>query len=293
MAHPSSLFGADGDRYLVTIDDLQLEQIKTRYMFTPLDKYTQFIRDDPEKSMKIYWSEILSRAHWTAITSIFRNRRWVSAITSAVRDRNALAFAAALRGLMESAGDTQTALNNVPGTLARDHVRIKDAVLGKSGRCAFIIDEMENQLVHFAYARKLKRDEIAPATHQANPIQGDQGYFEILEKGKVPRVAELYRKLCDFTHPGASSVWLWLRPHGEYEVEVTSNQEEEVISWFVSEYRQTLSKLLQFGFNGPVITLAVLNYFPVKSLHTPALRSWDLSSIPLWGKIERELAKSG
>ena len=289
MPHSASLFNANSDRYLAAIDGLQLEQLRTRYTIMALDQYEQLKREAPDKAMQVYWHEILSRAHWTAITAIFRNRRWISAISSAVTDRNALAFAAALRGLIESAGDTHTALQNIPTTLARDAANIKGAISGKLGP-RLLVDSIEDDLIHFAYARKLKKGEAAPASHHAKTIQE---YIEILKRGKVKQVADLYSELCDFTHPGASSVWLWLCQHGEHEVEIVSSREAETISRLLSEYSETIENLLSFGFNGPLITLAVLNYFPAKSLHTTALANWDFSDIPIWRKIDRDLVAQG
>lgn len=287
MTHPTSLFGVDANRYLAMIDGLRLGEVKARYTFTASDEFERLVRKDPRKAMQVYWGEILVRAHWTAITAIFRNRRWISAIYSAVNDKNTLAFAASLRGLIESAADTHTALHSIPATLARDCAMIKDAILGKNDRTVFIVDQIENDLIHFAYARKLKKGEAAPANHRARTIQD---YIDILERGKVQKIAECYSKLCDFTHPGASSVWLWVRPLGELELELAPDQEAETISWFLSEYSPTFLELLMFGFNGPVMTLAVLNYFPMQSHHTPALANWDLSGIPLWRKAQRNLA---
>lgn len=287
MVRPASFLGADADQYLAAIDGLRLAQLKTRYVFTSEDEFGRLLREDRKKATQVYWSEILARAHWTAITAIFRNRRWISAISSAVRDQNMLAFAAAFRGLIESAADTQTALRSVPVTLARGYARIRDATLGKMDSI-LTQGQIEDDLIHFTHARKIKKSETVPDTHRAKQIQE---YLDIFTSEKTKNIAACYKKLCDYTHPGLSSVWLWVRPDGEMGVQLASDQEKELISQFLIEYGSTLLQLLMFGFNGPVLTLSVLNYFPVKSLHTPALANWDLSDLPAWRNIRRDLMR--
>ncbi len=48
-----------------------------------------------------------------------------------------------------------------------------------------------------------------------------------------------------------------------------------------------------FAFNGPVITLNVLNYFPIEDLHTSKLLNWHLDGIPAWIKCRSELDREG
>ena len=50
------------------------------------------------KGMRIYWVEMLERAHLAAVTAILRSRRWLAAVLSTFSEKNALAFAAVFRG---------------------------------------------------------------------------------------------------------------------------------------------------------------------------------------------------
>jgi hypothetical protein len=142
-------------------------------------------------AMHTYWYEILMRSHLTAITSILRSRRWIDGVVSAAMSKNLLSFAATLRGLIESAADTQTALMSIPSTLARDHSMINSALLGKADM-AFVAPKLGESLIHYAYARKIQKGEIAPDSHHARQIRE---YVEILEKGQVPRVIDCYAAL--------------------------------------------------------------------------------------------------
>jgi hypothetical protein len=64
---------------------------------------------------------------------------------------------------------------------------------------------------------------------------------------------------------GKGVTGLWVRPRGELELEFAPAQEAETISRFRTEYSPTFLQRLMFGFNGPVMTLAVRNYFPMES----------------------------
>ncbi len=288
MAQSTTLFGTDAARFIGMIDALALTSYKTRYIFTSANEFERILRNEPSKGMQIYWGEILARAHLTAVTAILRSRHWITAAVAAAEDKNLLAFAAALRGLIESAADASSSLGSIPRTLARDHGQIDRALSGELGQTFFVVSQIEDELIHFSYARHLTKTELAgaPASHRARKVRD---YIEVLEKGHVTNVIECYRTLCDFTHPGASSVWMWLSPINELEVDLASNQDESVISHFLGEYQKTFLELLMFAFNPAIVTLNVLNYFPLERFLVPALLSWDLSGIPLWQKCQSDL----
>ena len=288
MSHASLLFGPDAVRFITMIDQLELASRKTRYTFTSTEEYTRIIRSEPSRGMQIYWGEILARAHLTAVTAILRSRHWITAVISAARDNNLLAFAAAFRGLIESAADASTALRSIPGTLARDHSQISRALSGDLGRTFFTVNQIEDQLIHFSHARHLTKAELATAPHSHSALRISD-YIEALEKGQVTEVIKLYRTLCDLTHPGASSVWMWLSPVDELEFDLAADQDDSVISHFLAEYRKTFLELLMFAFNQAIVTLRVLNYFPMTQFHVPQLLSWNLSGIPLWQKCQKDL----
>ena len=291
-----SLFGPDATRFIGMIDQLGLSDQKTRYVFTSPEEFARIVRDDPSRGMQIYWGEILARAHLTAITAILRSRHWISAAATATKDHNLLGFAAGYRGLIESAADASTSLLNIPRTLARDHAQISRALSGELGQTGFLAPELERELIHFSYARHLSTAELAtaPPSHRARKVRD---YIAVLEKGQVPEVISCYQALCDLTHPGASSVWMWLAPASELEIDLAANQDDSVISHFLVEYRAMFLKLLMFAFNPAIVTLNVLNYFPLAKYHTPRLLTWDLSGYPIWqgclSDLRRPTAGSG
>jgi hypothetical protein len=238
--------------------------------------------------MQIYWNEILGRAHLASATAILRSRQWIEAMRVAAMVPNLLSFAASFRGLLESAADSSSALKSVPLTLARDHPYVLRALAGEAPSQTFLAPELEDTLIHYSYARHLTKAELqaVPRSHKALKVRD---YIDILEKGQVTDVIQCYQALCDLTHPGATSVWMWLHPIDEHTMEIQAKQDEAVINHFLTEYRTTFIELLMFAFNPALATLRVLNYFPLTGLHTAALEKWDMSGVPIWRKCSDQL----
>jgi hypothetical protein len=284
----TSLLHPDATRFIEMIDQLGVAGWNTRYNFMPIEEYEPLIKTAPGKGMEIYWNEILGRAHLTAATAILRSRHWVDAVRLGATENNVLSFAAAFRGLIESAADSSTTLGLVPVTLARDLPQILQALSGNIGLQMFLAPALEDALIHYSYARHLTKPELqaAPPSHKALHVRD---YIKVLEKGEVPNVIACYRALCDLTHPGATSVWLWLWRISDVAMELKASQDDRVIGYFLTEYRETLVRLLMFAFNPALTTLRVLNYFPLVELHTPALENWHMSGIGLWRKCHDHL----
>lgn len=283
-----TLFGKDTARYLGMLDALTVTTHSTRYTFTSNQLYKSIVYNDPAKANQILWREILARSHLTAAIAILRNRSWIKAMVSAINENNLLAFAAAMRGFLESAADSSTSLDIVPARLAHYHENIISALSGAFGDTIFPVDRLEDELIHFAFARKLTKNEreTSPSSHSAKQISE---YIEVLRKGQVPKADECYRAMCDLAHPGASSVWMWLRSVSELEFYLAPRQHESEISGLLSQYRETFQHIVMYAFHPSIVTLRVLNYFPLEEFHVPALMTWDMSGIPLWKKCLTKL----
>ena len=281
-----SVLGQTCAQYIQLIDELDLARMTTRYPFESNDEFENILQSNPRMGRRIYWEEILSRSHLCSVSGILRTRHWVSAVVSATRDKNLLSFAASFRGLIESAADTSFSLRAAPLTLARHSSQIIDTLSGKSDQF-LIASELEGFLIHFAHAHHLSGSEAKkhPPHHKARLTKD---YIDILKRGNVASVVQCYREMCDLTHPGQSSVWMWLE-HKQNEVHLSAGQDELIISRYLREYTNTFIGLLMFGFNPSVLTLRILNYFPIPKLHTPELNNWNFSSIPAWQKCRHEL----
>ena len=275
--------------FVELIDSLSLESLTTRYSFVDNEEYAKLLTRDVSEGMRVYWTELLSRAHIAAVTSILRSRHWMSAVLSAYSERNALGFAAAFRALMESSADTSVGLRSTPLTLAHLHPRILEALAGRA-TTMFGSKELEDHLIHYTHARFLKPDErdSLPRTHKA---LRPSALKDLKELGNADKVAAAYRFLSDLTHPAAASVSIWLAPVEATGLEFTLSpkQGEAVITAFLEEYETVLVDVLMLAFNTPIVVLHTLNQFPIRALHTPALLKVDLGGLAAWRRAVSEM----
>ena len=275
------------------VDDLALKRLTTRYSFIDVDEFADLLRSDVSEGMRVYWSETLERAHLASVTAILRSRHWLSAVLSTQSDRNALGFAAVFRGLMESAADTTTALIGIPLTLAHHYPTIAD---GLSGLATTVVTspELEDELIHYSHGRYIEESDRAstPQSHKARSVQE---YLRVFENLNANSVAQCYRYLCDITHPGAPSVWMWLAPMDTKGSEyiLSTEQHETIIGSFLERYEKVGLDVLMFAFNAPVLVLNTLNYFPIQELHTKELLNHDLDGLAAWTECRNALEKNG
>ena len=75
--------------FVALVDSLSLESLTTRYSFVDNEEYAELLTRDVSEGMRIYWTEMLSRAHIAAVTAILRSRHWMSAVLSSYSERGA------------------------------------------------------------------------------------------------------------------------------------------------------------------------------------------------------------
>jgi hypothetical protein len=242
---------------------------------------------------RIYWEEILQRAHWASITSIVRNQKWLNAIELSIQNNNFLSFTSTLRSLIESSGDNLLSLDNVALTLAENSKNISTALSGKVEDKKLIVNkELEEKLIHFSFGRKVSKEEKEangnlPKSHNAKPA------FEYIKKldfgeDKGP-LSKLYTELCQYTHPAAQSTHFLF----DYKVEnnihnfnYSEKTDAEHIGNLLIEYKNEIIDTLQYGFNPSLMILKVLNRFEFKKVHTKKADEINLKNIKMWEKIE-------
>ena len=293
MAGMELVLNREATRFVEIVDELGLERLETRYAFSDEEEFRKLLLRDVSEGMRVYWTETLQRAHLAAVTAILRSRRWLSGVAHAVIENNFLVFSASFRGLMESGADASTAFLGTPLTLAHLHPSITECLAGRA-TTILVSSELENDLIHYSHARHLNKSERAnvPTSHQARRVQE---YLNIFGDQNADNVRQCYGDLCDLTHPGASSVWMWLASEdltGSV-YRLSTHQDEALIAGFLRQYATVPFELLMFAFNGPLIALNVLNYFSIEELHTPQLLNWNLNGIPAWTKCRDELGGRG
>jgi hypothetical protein len=289
-SHPSKLvFGDQSEPYLAILGLVAGEFRNHRYEYTSIEDFTIAFQSEIRQGIKIYWTEILFRAHLASMVTLLRNERWTQGVLSAVEQQNLPLFAAATRGLMESVADSFHALEFVPAILAEHRDIISRAVSGELDTMIMPVtpamEPIETRLIHFSHARKVGKQELAPDYHQALL---PRDYIDNLAKGDKGRdYYHGYQELCQIVHPAQRSVFAFL--------DVTRNSMTlrsvsgiEAIQDFCERFREILKGLLVFGVNPAIITLKLLNLFKFEIVYTSIVDRIDMSGIPYWTKVQQD-----
>ncbi len=280
------LFGRSGDVYPKILRDIVSEASGTVYKFMAIEEFKAL---PPSHMNRVYWEEILYRAHWAAVANSIRHLRWFDAcVVHATIQANYLAFCAALRGLLESAADTKHSLEVVPLAIASSADSVLKALDGRLGNSIFISTEMEDCLIHFHHARKVGKGEDAPPTHKAETAAK---YVSAIDHADYP-VIELYSELCQVVHPAEPSLH-WLSNLGENGWEVGKQNDIGSIHKLVDQHKKSISWIQQNSGNIIILLCQVLNSLPRKQLHIASVREWNMSELPLHKKIRNAFGQHG
>ena len=232
------IFGELSKKYLPIIMIIKKKLQTQEYEFMAIDDFQKILLqpDKLDEGNRIYWTEMLHRAHLAAVSSIVRNLAWMEGAATAAQHSNYLMFASALRSLIESIGDSTEVLVPIAKNIARDH-RLITSCLNGSQKQIVLAENMENTLIHYSHARKISKQENAPESHNAKrPFK----YVGILKnEAEVPDVGEMYAELCEAVHPAARSVFSFLKS-------VEPSSTAEAAYTFDPHENELLSKLV-FG----------------------------------------------
>jgi len=283
LALARSIFGKPAEIYLPFLEPFADLAQGISYKFMPVEEFLSVLDEHPAEATRIYWSEMLDRAHLTAVTSILRNKRWLNGVLNAVEHGNLLVFGAALRGFVESAADACEALRLVPLTLAESYEDIKSAVEGRLEHGIVVNAELEDALIHFSHGRKLPRDSTVAKSHRAKT---SRHYLNILQGADHGDMHDCYSDLCEISHPAALTVHFFFDKPSRDEFTLNDQNDRQYIEAFCAKYRSVMTPIFHRSFNPALITLKLLNSFPVNKLKTPFLDGWDCESIGLWRKVK-------
>lgn len=284
-----AILGPAAASHLGPVEALTLALPGTRYLHLANDKWLELAKANPVDGMRVYWTEILYRAHFCSIVSLIRTKRWIDGLLSMARAPNYLGFMASYRGFLESSADSYYSLGKVSWWLADFHVVIRLALDDRLEQPTFFPD-IENALIHFAHARRLEKGAAAPADHQARQTKE---YIESLAGTADGRVAECYAHLCDSTHPAVGSLLCYVDAKPPAETEgfgITTAQDQDWIRSFANEYHDVSSRLMFFGAVPPMMTLRVLNEFNLDTVTTEAAYHVGADAHPIWPDFAARLA---
>ena len=281
MKNVTQIFGEAGQTIMTNLSTLvgEFRDGNIVYNFLSEDEFRDLASRDMGRAGIQYWQEILDRAHFSSATAIIRTVNWVRAIDSAYEDDNFLSFMSSVRALTEFSGDTIHSLNLVPLTIAENSSEIK-RMLGGNSNPFISSSDLENSLIHYTHARKVKNGEDSADSHRA---ERTHVYVKSLEP-YAPRIYDMYTELCGYAHPAAQSVGAHMRSLNENDWSLTVDPGRDLISAFIVEWQSQFSELPMLATNQALCTLKVLSAIDGQRYGSDFASKVDLSQIPLWVK---------
>lgn len=273
------IFGLSGDIYPPIIQDLLDASYNKKYQFLSNDDFKLLNGIDTNY---VYWIEILYRSHWGATSNLIRHDKWYELChNSSIVKPNYIAFCSGLRGLLECAADTYDALGSVPLTIAQALRDIEDALLRRPTLKRVFSKELEDSLIHFAFARKLKKHEDAPKSHEA---KNASDYIAQLDSEALP-LKSLYAELCQVVHPAHQST-AWFVGVEEQNYKIQRPDDLALILSMCGRYKECIEYLQRISVNTSIFIFKVLNMLSCPELYNSSADKYDMSYIPLHKKIE-------
>lgn len=203
---------------------------------------------------KVYLLGVLERCHITSIASLARTNGWLASSVSELENGNLLGFSASLRGLLEATADTHDAAAVMTEHLYNLFPFIYLRLQGNNTAPSVILQLLEDKLIHYSYAHwQAKRSETLP--EHTNKLNSE--YIDAIEKSGAAGAKDLYRVLCDLTHPAAPSVSCFLK-ETEREITLDFSQVKRIINEIISDYEETIKSLVSNTVNSALVSLVVL-----------------------------------
>jgi hypothetical protein len=268
--------------FLDLIEAVTPEAAANEYKFISDEWFSEWVKSSnfsPEMFNYIVVWELIHKAHLASLAAIIRAKRWADAICLMYESQNFLGWAAAVRGLLESAGDTVDGLLQVPHALAQHHHLISACLAGKH-RELIQAAELEGTLDHFVHAKWQRRDE------GGIKAKDNIAYVRVLAT-VIPNVERLYHKLCGFCHPSSASIE-YLNLSTAEGFKITPSRDRSAIAALVEEYPDALRDMLMIHSNPPLLVLKVLHKFG-ETPRIKALKQFGFQHVKMGREIERLL----
>jgi hypothetical protein len=259
------------------------------FEFMPEERFQLLTTSDPAEAARVYWREILYRAHLAAVTALARHARWIAACLQHYgAEPNYLGFACCFRGLLEAAADTFYSLRGVPLTIASSIELVQRAIRGQLDTGAYIAGEIEQLLIHFLYARRLDRaSPIAPG-HKAETAAA---YVQCLIDQNDDSVRRMYEELCGLTHPAAASVAWMLKTSPDLALLQFGGAEDgRCVRELVDRHSRAIKTVAAIPLDISVCTLRVLNRLPLREVHIPLSEAYEPAG---WDRVLSLLRPTG
>ncbi len=291
-----AVFGENATFYINLSKQTCPSVLKARYYFENFEIFEMKSKNGQYKTQdinKIYWREILFRAHISIVSSQIRTCRLIDATAREYAAKNLPGWASCARALIESVGDSIDTLQYIPHAISENYHSINRCILGREDRNIYGAKELEDKLIEFIYARRITHEEKEgiPKSHIAKP---SSFYIKTLEKFEIENIRSIYRSLCEFSHPASASVQYMFIPEGDdsqINFRISDNNDSVVLNMLLDKYKSSFSDLIMVIFNSIFISLCLFDNFKLFP-HIPALLEVNFSNIPLWSKVQKNLSNS-
>lgn len=171
---------------------------RVSYKFQPEGEFKKV--DNVQEMSLIYWSEIIQRYHICCASTILRLKKWYEAMLISYENNNYYGFCSSLRGLIESSADSFSTLGSVTYSVIENISHITLSISGNADKL-IISTEVEDELIHYIYGRKLSKEEknLFPKSHNSKHVR------DYLDSLKSEALISLYSELCQVSHPSMMS----------------------------------------------------------------------------------------
>src|SRR5947208_308997 len=247
--------------FLGLIDEIIPIASKHEYTFVSGDWFQQWRDSDEftiEKANYIIALELIEKAHLASITALLRAKRWADGACLMYESENFLGWAAAFRGLLESAGDTLDGLLAIPKSLAINRHAIAECLTGNKHE-PMLAGDLENALDHFVHAKWTRTRK-----NEQNILKAKENvsYVAILET-VIPDITKLYHRLCGICHPSSASIEYFYDTAAGGRFKLLPTRDATAISAICKDYPDVLQDAVMLHSNAPLLTLRVLHKFGV------------------------------
>jgi hypothetical protein len=277
--HLEAVFSKPGLFFVPKIARIAAQLRDFRHTFFSNETAKKIGESDFQELERIYWLEILYRAHIACATNLIRTDRWIKGILQAYTTANYLCFSASYRGLLESSVDAHYSLVTLPKFFANQAETIHRAVERNLGNVSISAREIEDRLIHFTHGRNTKK-ENHPDMPESHNAQTMRKYIDEVGSPESQRLHNCYSELCDVTHPSAQSLLYMLDSDVTDDRTVTclyNDRDAVFIHSFCQRYKDIPSSLFQNGVLSSLMTLKLLNLMNLPEITTSAVEDLDLS----------------
>lgn len=271
------------DLYSIIIE-IESSLARVSYKFTPMDEFKEINAID--KMQLIYWSEIIQRLHLSSATTILRIKKWYESVDCTYKSVNYYGFCASLRGLLEACADSFYCIGKVLIPISENFSHIKVALDGNAEK-ALLAEDLEKELIHYIYGRKLSANERGEFENSHNAKQ----VREYLDSVQSESLNNLYSELCQVSHPSLMSFAPFLIDTLDQGLLLHHQLlDEQLNNRILDEYRSTIYDTTLFALGPALCGLKLVNLLAdsfLEALKTNEKALKTIHEYSLWVELEK------